>query len=58
MRRSPTRTRAAEAHQISQPTDESWGQHGGEMIERMLSNVDLIDARYLVSLARAGGTRA
>jgi len=37
------------------PAQSSWVAWGGESIDSMLDNVDLIDGRYLVSLHRHGG---
>ena len=32
-----------------------WKRYGGDEVERLLETVDLVDARYLVALAQAGG---
>lgn len=50
------RITAAEAQRISKPVGRVWSSFGGEMVERcMLDHVDLVDARYLLSLHDKGG---
>lgn len=34
----------------------SWELYGGKVVERLLANVDLVDARYLLSIAADGAT--
>ena len=47
---------AAEAKRIFQPVGRVWSSFGGEILEKeLLEHVDLVDARWLVSLHAHGG---
>ena len=56
MQEQNARHAAAELKRIPKPVGRVWTGFGGEVIEsRMLDHVDLIDARYLLSLHEHGG---
>lgn len=50
------RVKEANKKRHSQPKHNHWRTHGGEWVEDLLGSVDLIDARFLVSLHEHGGT--
>ena len=49
------RAKEAEAKRIYEPVGRIWQSYGGEAIESMMEHVDLVDARYLISLHEHGG---
>lgn len=50
------RVKEANKARHSQPQTPHWRNHGGEAVETLLESVDLVDARFLVSLNEQGGT--
>lgn len=50
------RVREGAKKKHSQPTHNNWRLCGGEAIEELLDNVDLVDARYLLGLHAHGGS--
>ena len=56
LREQLARAEQAETKRLSKPMGRMWASFGGEVIERtMLEDVDLVDARYLVSLHEHAG---